>query len=56
MALLFVFGVMNLAWIAGLMVYVLLERLLPQPRIVARIAGVAAIAAGIWMWGEWGRT
>jgi predicted metal-binding membrane protein len=50
MALLFVFGVMNLVWIAGLMVYVLLEKLLPNPRIVSRVAGVAAIAAGMWMW------
>ena len=50
MALLFVFGVMNLVWIAGLMVYVLLEKLLPDPRVVSRVAGVAAIAVGIWMW------
>jgi len=55
MALLFVFGVMNLVWIAGLMVYVLLEKLLPKPRIVSRIAGAAAIAAGLWMLGG-GRT
>jgi len=49
MALLFAFGVMNLAWIAGLMIYVLLEKLLPNPRMVSHIAGVAAIAAGLWM-------
>jgi predicted metal-binding membrane protein len=56
MALLFVFGVMNLVWIAGLMVYVLLEKLLPHPRVVSRLAGVAAIAAGISMCVGWGRT
>jgi len=55
MALLFVFGVMNLVWIAGLMVYVLLEKLLPDPRVISRIAGLAAIAAGLWMLGG-GRT
>jgi len=55
MALLFVFGVMNLVWIAGLMIYVLLEKLLPNPRVLSRVAGVAAIAAGAWMWG-WGQT
>jgi predicted metal-binding membrane protein len=49
MALLFVFGVMNLGWIAGLMVFVLAEKLLPHPRIVSRAAGVAAIAAGLSM-------
>jgi predicted metal-binding membrane protein len=47
MALLFVFGVMNLAWIAGLMIYVLLEKLLPNPRWVSRGAGGAAIIAGV---------
>jgi predicted metal-binding membrane protein len=47
MALLFTFGVMNLVWIAGLMVFVLLEKLLANPRWFARAAGVAAIAAGL---------
>ena len=49
MALLFAFGVMNLAWIAGLMVFVLVERIVPEPRLLSRAAGVAAIAAGSWM-------
>jgi predicted metal-binding membrane protein len=56
MALLFAFGVMNLLWIAGLMVFVLLEKLLPNPPVVSRVAGVVAIVAGIWLWGDWGRT
>ena len=47
LVLLFAFGVMNLLWIAGLMVYVLLEKVLPYPRVVPRIAGLAAIAGGI---------
>jgi predicted metal-binding membrane protein len=49
MLLLFAFGVMNLTWIAGLMLFVLLEKLLPWPRSVPRIAGVVAIAGGTWM-------
>jgi len=49
MALLFAFGVMNLGWIAGLMVYALLERLVPHSRTLSRVAGAAAIAAGVWM-------
>jgi predicted metal-binding membrane protein len=52
MLLLFAFGVMNLWWIAGLMVFVLLEKVLPWPRAVSRIAGGGAIAAGVWLiWG-----
>ena len=40
MALLFAFGVMNLLWIAGLMVFVLLEKVVPYPRVVSRCAGL----------------
>jgi predicted metal-binding membrane protein len=47
MLLLFAFGVMNLTWIAGLMVYVLLEKVLPWPRAVSLAAGLAAVVAGI---------
>ena len=39
MALLFVGGVMNLYWIAGLTLYVLLEKGLPQGKYIARLAG-----------------
>ena len=46
MALLFVGGVMNLAWIAALTVLVLLEKLLPGGRLLARITGAALLAAG----------
>jgi predicted metal-binding membrane protein len=49
MALLFVSGVMNVLWIALLAVLVLLEKLTPFGRLVARAAGVACVAAGIWM-------
>ena len=49
MALLYVGGVMNLLWIAALMVFVLLEKLLPGYRNLARAAGVLAAAAGVWL-------
>jgi predicted metal-binding membrane protein/glyoxylase-like metal-dependent hydrolase (beta-lactamase superfamily II) len=49
MALLFVVGVMNVLWIALLALLVLLEKLTPRGRWVARGAGVVSIAAGVWM-------
>jgi predicted metal-binding membrane protein len=49
MALLFVVGVMSVLWIAILSVLVLLEKLTPWGRWVARFAGAACIAAGAWM-------
>jgi predicted metal-binding membrane protein len=49
MALLFAGGVMNLAWVAALAALVLIEKLAPVGRIVARIAGIAAVAAGAWL-------
>ena len=49
LALLFVGGVMNLFWIAALAILVLLEKVVPAGRIVARLAGVVFIAAGAWM-------
>jgi predicted metal-binding membrane protein len=49
MALLFVVGVMNVLWIAVLALLVLLEKLTPWGRWIARVAGALCIAAGIWM-------
>jgi len=49
MALLFVAGVMNVLWIAAIAVFVLGEKLLPGGPMLARVAGVAAIAGGAWM-------
>lgn len=49
MALLFVGGVMNVLWIALLALLVLLEKLTPFGRWVARAAGVACVAAGVLM-------
>ncbi len=49
MALLFVGGIMNLLWIAGLAIFVLVEKIVPRGEWVARAAGLACIAAAIWI-------
>ena len=49
MALLFVFGVMNLAWVALLAVAVMIEKVVPGGQLIAWLAGVAAIAVGVAM-------
>jgi predicted metal-binding membrane protein len=47
MALLFVAGVMNLLWIAGLAILVLVERVLPGGAAVSRIVGVLLLLTGV---------
>jgi predicted metal-binding membrane protein len=47
MAVLFAVGVMNLLWIAGLSLLVLIEKVMPAGVVVARIAGVLMIGAGV---------
>ena len=49
MALLFAGGIMNIIWIAGLAIYVLIEKLAPQGQLVARVAGFAMLLVGLWM-------
>jgi predicted metal-binding membrane protein len=49
MLLLFVGGVMNLFWIAALAILVLLEKVIPAGRIIARVAGTLLVLAGGWM-------
>jgi predicted metal-binding membrane protein len=49
MVLLFVGGVMNLFWIAALAFLVLLEKVIPSGRIIARVVGVIFMAAGGWI-------
>ncbi len=46
MALLFVGGVMNLIWIAGLAIFVLIEKALPFGRLLGIAAGMGALAVG----------
>jgi predicted metal-binding membrane protein len=46
MALLFVGGVMNIAWIGGLAAYVLIEKIIPQRRYFGLISACLLITAG----------
>jgi predicted metal-binding membrane protein len=46
MALLFVGGIMNLVWVAGLAILVLVEKVFPAGQWVGRAAGIALIAWG----------
>jgi predicted metal-binding membrane protein len=47
MGLLFVGGVMNLAWIAALSIVVAIEKLAPRGEQLAKVLGVALVAAGL---------
>ena len=49
MALLFVGGVMNVLWIAALAILVLLEKVAPAGRQIARIFGAGFLAGGLWL-------
>ena len=49
MGLLFAFGVMNLLWVAGLSVVVLLEKISPASRMISRLSGLLFIAWATWM-------
>jgi predicted metal-binding membrane protein len=49
MGLLFFGGIMNLFWIAGLAVFILLEKTIPMGHWFARLAGITAAAWGVVM-------
>ena len=49
MALLFAGGIMNLVWIAGLAIFVLLEKVLPWGAAFSRISAAAFLALGLWL-------
>ena len=49
MALLFVYGVMNLVWIAAIAMYVLAEKLVAPGRWLPRATGLALVAWGLWL-------
>jgi len=46
MAVLFAVGVMNLLWVAGLALFVLVEKMMPATVHVSRMAGAALLIAG----------
>jgi len=49
MVLLFVGGIMNVLWIAGIAFFVLAEKIVPSGHLLSRIAGVMLTAGGIWL-------
>jgi predicted metal-binding membrane protein len=49
MALLFVGGVMNLFWIVGLSIFVLLEKTIPAGHQLGSLGGIGLIVWGVWM-------
>jgi predicted metal-binding membrane protein len=49
MALLFVGGVMNVLWIAGIAIFVLMEKIILVGRVIARIAGAGFLVGGAWL-------
>ncbi len=49
MALLFAGGIMNLVWIAGLAIFVLVEKLAPYGTWFARISGLVFVTGGIYV-------
>ena len=49
MALLFVLGVMNLAWVAVLAAVVLIEKVTPRADVLTPVLGAALIAWGAWL-------
>ena len=52
MALLFVAGVMNLLWVAGITAFVLAEKVLPGGDLVGRVAGGILVLVGILLLGQ----
>ena len=53
MGLLFFGGVMNLLWVAGLTLFVLLEKVAPHGAVVARLGGAALLVAGAAQLASW---
>lgn len=49
MALLFAGGVMNVVWIAAIAIFVLIEKIVPSGRMIARLAGAGFVASGLWL-------
>ena len=49
MSLLFVGGVMNVLWISVISLLVLVEKVIPAGRALARIAGGGFLGLGTWL-------
>ena len=48
MLVMFVVGVMNIVWMSLLAVGMLTEKVAPHGHLLARIAGVGLLVAGVW--------
>lgn len=48
MGLLFVVGVMNAAWIIAIMIYVLVEKIVPGGEMLSKITGAVMVGMGLW--------
>jgi predicted metal-binding membrane protein len=44
---LFAFGVMNLLWAAALAIFVFIEKLTPDGRLIGRVGGLSMVCAGL---------
>ena len=53
MGLLFVGGVMNLAWVALLAAFVMAEKLLPRGELIGRVSGLAMIGVAVLLAARW---
>ena len=49
MTLLFVGGIMNVLWIAGLTILILLEKVVPMGRLIPRVAGAVIATGGLFL-------
>ena len=49
MGLLFVAGVMNTAWIIAIMIYVLVEKIIPGGEKLSKIFGATLVGLGLWV-------
>jgi predicted metal-binding membrane protein len=49
MTLLFVGGIMNVLWIAGLTILILLEKVVPMGRLIPRVAGAVIATGGVFL-------
>jgi predicted metal-binding membrane protein len=49
MALLFVGGIMNVLWIVGLTVLIVVEKVAPTGSLIPRLAGTGMVAAGLFL-------
>ena len=49
MTLLFILGVMNLLWVAGLTLLVCIEKLLPRPAVTIPVIGTSLILWGAYV-------